>query len=426
MSDFFSPENDDDQFARFGELDNLEGGKSSKWRAATIVSVLVTVLVVVAVAAGAYFYVYPMVKKNLNKQGTSEKSAGLANDNRIVQDLNDVNGSLQKEVELKPVSNILIVGVDSVGGKQLARGLLVGRFDLKKKDIQAINISERTYYNIDGLGLDQINKVYSMGMTATKQTIQSLLRVPIDGHIVLDYNDFQFMVSENRFRVGFSKAIELSYTNDEKKAFMKAISSMDPSKSNILPLPVQYISVNGEPFFEPDEEALGKLLDSLWGVKIEVKSKPLKVLVLNGNGAPGIGKTVSDQLSTNGYIVDDVRNASNFNIKTTSIIVYRESFVEKAKALKNLIGVGSVVVDSNGASSNVVDIVVIVGHDYKPVSPSATTTTSTTVKTTATTVNGSTKATVKTTPATTTTTTKPKTTTTTTVKTTVTTVKAGR
>jgi hypothetical protein len=422
MSDFFSPENDDDQFARFGELDNLESGKSSKWRAATIVSVFVTVLVVIAVSAGAYFYVYPMVKKSLNKPGASEKNAGLANENKIVQDLNDVNGSLQKEVELKPVSNILIVGVDSVGGKQLARGLLVGRFDLKKKDIQAINISERTYYNVDGLGLDQINKVYSMGMTATKQTIQSLLRVPIDGHIVLDYNDFQFMVSENRFRVGFSKAIELSYTNDEKKAFMKSISSIDPTKSNILPLPVQYISVNGEPFFEPDEEALGKLLDSLWGVKIEVKSKPLKVLILNGNGAPGIGKTVSDQLSTNGYIVDDVRNASNFNIKTTSIIVYRESFVEKATALKNLIGAGSVVVDSNGASSNVVDIVVVIGHDYKPVSPSTTTTTA--VKTTTTTVQNA-NATSNTTPASTTTTTKPKTTATT-VKTTVTTVKTGR
>jgi anionic cell wall polymer biosynthesis LytR-Cps2A-Psr (LCP) family protein len=241
MSDFFSPENDDDQFARFGELENLDNGKSNKWQAATVVSVVVTVLVVVAVVAGGYFYSYPMLKSNLNKQGLSDKIAGSAADDKIVQDLNNVNGSLQKEVELKPVSNILMVGVESVGGKQLARGLLVGRFDLQKKNIQAINISERTYYNIDGLGLDQINKVYSMGMTATKQTLQGLLRVPIDGHVVLDYNDFQFMVSENSFRVGFSKAIELSYTNDEKKAFMKAISSMDPSKSNILPLPVQYI-----------------------------------------------------------------------------------------------------------------------------------------------------------------------------------------
>jgi hypothetical protein len=425
MSDFFSPENDDDQFTRFGELENLDSAKSKKWRAATVISVVVTALVVVAVFAGGYFYAYPMLKSNLNKQSASDKIAGSAADDKIVQDLNNVNGSVQKEVELKPVSNILIVGVESVGGKQLARGLLVGRFDLQKKNIQAINISERTYYNVDGLGLDQINKVYSMGMTATKQTLQSLLRVPIDGHIVLDYNDFQFMVSENRFRVGFSKAIELSYTNDEKKAFMKAISSVDPSKSNILPLPVQYISVNGEPFFEPDEEALSKLIDSLWGVKIEVKSKPVKVLILNGNGAPGIGKTMSDQLSANGYMVDDVRNASNFDIKTTSVIAYRESFVEKAKALKNLIGVGSVVVDSNGASSNVVDIVVIIGHDYKPVSPSTTTTTSTTTAKTTVPVGQNSKTPPKTTPASTTTTTKPKTTTTT-IKTTVTTNKTGR
>jgi hypothetical protein len=371
MSDFFSPDNEEEQISRFDELSK---SKSKRWSAATILAIATTLFVVVVVFGGAYFLIYPSLKSAIEKSNLQgDKTSSLTTEASSTVDAS--KSSSEDKVDLNPLSNVLVVGVENVGDKQIARGLLVGRIDLDNRTVQSVNIPERTYFNIEGLGLDQINKVYTMGMSATKATIEKLIQVPIDGYVVLDYDDFQFLVSENRFRIAFSKAIEMSYSKGERKEILKVLNAMDTANSNIMPLPVQYISVNGEPFFEPDNVALSKLLDSLWGVKIEIKDKPVRVMILNGNGLPGIGKSMSDILSASGYVVADIKNASSFDIKTTSIIAYKESLVDKAKAIKEIIEAGNVVVDTTGASSDVVEIVVIIGHDYKPVAKPATSTT---------------------------------------------------
>jgi len=90
---------------------------------------------------------------------------------------------------------------------------------------------------------------------------------------------------------------------------------------------------------------------------------PLRVIVENGSGAPGVGEAVAAQLLPGGFRVVLSRNAESFDHDRTDVIAEGQEFVEAAKAARRLLGLGKVAVSQ--VPSGVGDITVIVGKDFE-------------------------------------------------------------
>ncbi|MBE0446773.1 MAG: translation initiation factor IF-2 N-terminal domain-containing protein [Actinobacteria bacterium] len=264
---------------------------------------------------------------------------------------------------IKPLINVLVVGAEGVDGREKARGLLLAKLNFQNRTIQAVSIPERTYLSTPDLGLDQIGDSLTMGIKSTKRAVEGLLKVPIENYIIMHHSDFEYLVNERRFEIAFNKAVETGFLAAEKEAYRKKITRISAAEVNIISLPVKLISINGEPYCQPDNEEVNRLLEALWGIKREANAEVVRVIILNGSGQPGIGRDVSNKLYAKGFMVSDIRNADNFDYKNTRIIVYNEEFKEKAKAVKQILGVGDILIQAT--APDLAEIAIIIGKDYK-------------------------------------------------------------
>ena len=85
------------------------------------------------------------------------------------------------------------------------------------------------------------------------------------------------------------------------------------------------------------------------------------VIVLNGNGEPGIGEKVAERLIPGGFRVAVSQNASEFDHPETLIVVGSPDDVGLADRVRDLLGVGSV---SVSVGSGIAPVTVVVGEDF--------------------------------------------------------------
>ena len=85
------------------------------------------------------------------------------------------------------------------------------------------------------------------------------------------------------------------------------------------------------------------------------------VIVLNGNGVPGIGEGVAERLIPGGFRVAVSQNASEFDHAETLIVVGSPDDVGLAERVRDLLGVGSV---SVSVDSGIAPVTVVVGEDF--------------------------------------------------------------
>jgi hypothetical protein len=86
------------------------------------------------------------------------------------------------------------------------------------------------------------------------------------------------------------------------------------------------------------------------------------VVLLNGNGVPGIGASLAELIVPRGFRVVVSTNARSFEFETTQIVVRDERFMSVGRRLRSLIGVGQVSVGQ--ASTGLADITVLIGKDF--------------------------------------------------------------
>jgi hypothetical protein len=337
--------------------DRLRLEKDKQRRKLILISSIASAVVVVLIASillGGFFSGKPGSKKPGENPGKVAKKTAQK------------NASAKKPpFVIKPRINVLVVGIEEKDGYKRARGLLLAKLDFKNRTIQAVNIPETTYVHIPGLQFDQISESFTMvnGPNSTKKAVEGLLQVPIENHIVMHYDDFEYLVNEKRFIIAFDKAIETGFFAAEKEAYGKKIARISTDRVDIIPLPVKFVSINGEPYYEPNDDEVNDLLQALWGIKRETNTKTIRVIILNGSGLPGIGRDISQKLSPKGFMVSDIKNADNFNYQRTQIIAYKEGFREKAKEIKQILGVGDVLIQAT--APDLAEIAIIVGKDYK-------------------------------------------------------------
>lgn len=165
-----------------------------------------------------------------------------------------------------------------------------------------------------------------------------------------------------------SKDIFITDANAEEIGeLFSALAAAGKTSITFETLPVRATGVDrGVQFYAPEREAIAKLVtDHLAGSRLTGSgSTGRRVEILNGNGRPGIGQQVSEQLVPKGFRVVLNQNAKSFDFAVTQIVVYSDSkrTLAVGKEVRELIGVGEVIVSRQ--KQTLVDVTIVVGKDY--------------------------------------------------------------
>jgi hypothetical protein len=140
------------------------------------------------------------------------------------------------------------------------------------------------------------------------------------------------------------------------------LATMPVSSRTLRSLPVTPLEVAGARLYVPDDEEIGDFGAAVLGTA--ALSEQIKVQILNGNGAPGIGQEVAQRLVGQGFRVILSGNASRLDHETTLVIAYEDSAEARALAqrARDLLGVGEVRVSTQ--EQGIVDLTIVVGKDF--------------------------------------------------------------
>lgn len=127
--------------------------------------------------------------------------------------------------------------------------------------------------------------------------------------------------------------------------------------ARVEPLPAIRVTAG---FLRPDDEAIASMLARRFGVSDQA---PVKAIVLNGTGAPGVGESVARELIPAGFRLVVSGNALRFDHKVTMIVASATDSEPTARRIRELLGVGRVVV--SGVPSGLADVTILVGKDYR-------------------------------------------------------------
>lgn len=97
---------------------------------------------------------------------------------------------------------------------------------------------------------------------------------------------------------------------------------------------------------------------------VQVKSKTIRVEILNGAGVPKLASKAADYLRAKGYDVVKTDNAPHGNFKK-SVVQDRIGDIDKARAIAKSLGIGEAGVLQQKNPQLYLDVTVIIGQDYK-------------------------------------------------------------
>ncbi|MBL7993927.1 LytR C-terminal domain-containing protein [bacterium] len=97
---------------------------------------------------------------------------------------------------------------------------------------------------------------------------------------------------------------------------------------------------------------------------VQVKSKTVRVEILNGAGVPKLASRAADYLRAKGFDVVKTDNAPHGNFKK-SVVQDRIGDIDKARAIASSLGIGEAGVLQQKNPQLYLDVTVILGQDYK-------------------------------------------------------------
>lgn len=255
--------------------------------------------------------------------------------------------------------NLLVIGVEG----QTAEGFLALKVDPDEKRVYGIAIPDGAFMEVPGQGFERIGDSYRAGPDVSEAAVSNYLSVPFESHVVVDSVVYR-AVLENQSVAGIIDAARSSDLEDDEEDRLRTIMESAPVKDvAIVPLPVKPITLGDETYFEPQRDQVADLMKTWWGVDVATQQQPVRVLVYNGSGTPGIAGVMARDLIRRGYRVVDTRNADRFDYDET-LIVLQHGESPLGEKLRSELGVGKVV--AQDASQQIVDAIIIVGKDYAP------------------------------------------------------------
>jgi LytR cell envelope-related transcriptional attenuator len=151
--------------------------------------------------------------------------------------------------------------------------------------------------------------------------------------------------------VGWAAA-DFTETDDER-AVTRALDSSAGSRAVVL----EVDEVASDVFVASPDQVVRALVDAFGGPA----EAAIPVIVLNGNGVPGIGELVAERILPAGFRVAISENASTFDHRETLVVVGSSDDVALAERVRDLLGVGSV---SVSVRSGIAPVTVVIGKDF--------------------------------------------------------------
>jgi hypothetical protein len=124
--------------------------------------------------------------------------------------------------------------------------------------------------------------------------------------------------------------------------------------ATVLEMPTQPASGGG---IEADRGALATMLPKF----AESLGSLVRIVVVNGSGAPGLGTMIDGKLAPYGFSVVTSENASHFNVKHTSVVASGEKYLAAAQVAAKMLGVKSVKVSDQ--PTFLADVTIVAGKD---------------------------------------------------------------
>lgn len=111
----------------------------------------------------------------------------------------------------------------------------------------------------------------------------------------------------------------------------------------------------------PDEEAVEALVAERFGGQASPAGK-VRLVLLNGNGIPGIGAEVARILVPEGFRVVESGNAKSFDMPHTLIIAGSEQVLPQVRKARLLLGVGRMLLGEH--PTGLADVTIVIGEDF--------------------------------------------------------------
>jgi LytR cell envelope-related transcriptional attenuator len=140
--------------------------------------------------------------------------------------------------------------------------------------------------------------------------------------------------------------------SDDPSGVMATVA--DASGAQVVIPPIR-LSAGG--VLVPSQPEFDQMIASLFGTL-----EPVKVVVQNGNGIPGIGEVIARRIIPEGFRVILSQNAESFDHDTTEVIATGTEHQADAERAQEAIGVGEVLVSE--VPSGFTDITIVVGKDF--------------------------------------------------------------
>ncbi len=257
----------------------------------------------------------------------------------------------------------VILGVNEADGSKTLIGAMQVVFDPAQNRIGGLFLDPNTFVVIPGRGLQSIGDGFKEGPKALSAAISALLGVESEGYLVIDSVDFSGLKQTKDIGSVFEQYSDGNVARVESKVLGEQMSLIPKERRDLYDVPVRQLAIGESLYSEPVNDELNRLVKAIWGHAPDFKDDGLRVIILNGNGTPGIGRKAADRLTGNNYRIIDVKNADSFDYATTRIMVYNKEAKKAGKKLAKDLGMGTVVDDS--LTQDVTDIVVLLGKDFK-------------------------------------------------------------
>lgn len=160
-------------------------------------------------------------------------------------------------------------------------------------------------------------------------------------------------VLDGLFASGVQWTADDLHEPDDAAAVVEILSATE----GVRPVLLATQEVQSEVFRSSPEEVSTALVEAFGGPSKEA----VPVIVLNGNGVPGVGELVAEKILPGGFRVAVSENASTFDHAETLVVVGSSNDVDLAERVRDLLGVGSV---SVSVGSGIAPVTVVVGKDF--------------------------------------------------------------
>lgn len=128
----------------------------------------------------------------------------------------------------KIISNILLIGMETFGGAENTDTMIIASLDTENNVIKLTSLMRDLYVEIPGHNNSKLNSAYAIGgIDALFDTIEQNFGVPIDGYVLVDFNDFEQVID-------YIGGIDIKLTEKEARYLNSTNYISNPAYRNVV------------------------------------------------------------------------------------------------------------------------------------------------------------------------------------------------